>query len=143
MLSRSSGTVCVDGDSNIHSFRTSIGFCPQHNFFIPFLSCLEHLLFFGQLRGLSKHEAAIHAERILDQINLSSKANDAAHTLSGGLKRRLSLANAIIGETKLLVLDEPSSGLDPESRREIWDVLLVKKKIKTLEIKITMAFLFH
>jgi ABC-type multidrug transport system ATPase subunit len=83
------------------------------------------LLFFGQLRGLPKDKALQQANQILEDINLVCKADVAAHTLSGGMQRRLTLANAVIGETKLLVLDEPSSGLDPESRRELWDVLLV------------------
>jgi len=132
MMSRSGGTIVVDGCSSVKSYRSLIGFCPQHNSFIPYLTCMEHLLFFGQLRGLSVEEACKQAKQIFDEINLTEKVDMPAHTLSGGMQRRLSLANAIIGETKLLVLDEPSSGLDPESRRELWDVLLRLKKTNSI-----------
>jgi ATP-binding cassette, subfamily A (ABC1), member 3 len=132
MMSRSSGTIVVDGSTSVKTYRSLIGFCPQHNSFIPYLTCSEHLLFFGQLRGLSVLEARKQAKQIFDEINLTEKADMPAHTLSGGMQRRLSLANAIIGETKLLVLDEPSSGLDPESRRELWDVLLRLKKTNSI-----------
>jgi ATP-binding cassette, subfamily A (ABC1), member 3 len=132
MVSRSSGTIVVDGIPSVKSYRSLIGFCPQHNSFIPYLTCMEHLLFFGQLRGLSAADTRKQAQQILDEINLTDKADMPAHTLSGGMQRRLSLANAIIGETKLLVLDEPSSGLDPESRRDLWDVLLRLKKTNSI-----------
>lgn len=134
MVSRTSGIVCVDGVQDINYFRTAIGFCPQLNIFLPYLTCYEHLLFFGQLRGLSEEHASHEASLILAKINLSTKADNVAKTLSGGMMRKLCLGNAIIGQTKLLVLDEPSSGLDPESRRDIWNVLVKLKKNHTILI---------
>lgn len=134
MVSRTSGIVCVDNMQDINYFRTAIGFCPQHNIFLPYLTCREHLVFFGQLRGLEARQANHEASHILHKINLSGKANNVAKTLSGGMMRKLCLGNAIIGKTKLLVLDEPSSGLDPESRRDIWNVLVKLKKDHTILI---------
>jgi ATP-binding cassette, subfamily A (ABC1), member 3 len=134
VMPSSAGTIVMDGASSAKLQRSLIGFCPQHNSFIPYLTCLEHLLFFGQVRGLSVVEARKKAIHILKDVNLMNKANMLAHSLSGGMQRRLSLANAIIGETKLLVLDEPSSGLDPVTRRELWDVLLQLKQTNSILI---------
>jgi ATP-binding cassette, subfamily A (ABC1), member 3 len=127
-MSRTSGTSVEDDRRTVKDRRSQIGFCPQQNYLIPYLTCMDHLLFFGQLRGLSAEEARDEATKIFKEVDLMEKANIPAHTLSGGMQRRLSLGNAIIGKTKLLVLDEPSSGLDPESRRELWEVLLRLKK---------------
>lgn len=134
MVSKTSGIVSVDNVQDLNYFRTAIGFCPQHNIFLPYLTCREHLLFFGQLRGLTLFQANQEASLILNKINLNTKSSNVAKNLSGGMMRKLCLGNAIIGKTKLLVLDEPSSGLDPESRRDIWNVLCKLKKDHTILI---------
>jgi ATP-binding cassette, subfamily A (ABC1), member 3 len=128
LTSHSSGAISVDGTSDVKSYRNLIGYCPQHNSFIPYLTSKEHLLLFGQLRGLSVVQARIQAQQILADMNLTNMANMSTTKLSGGMQRRLSLAIAMIGETKLLVLDEPTTGLDPQSRREMWDLLLRLKE---------------
>jgi ATP-binding cassette, subfamily A (ABC1), member 3 len=138
-LSRSSGSIAVDGFSNVNSYGSLIGFCPQHNCFIPYLTCMEHLLFFGQLRGLSVTQARKHAIQVLKDVNLTDKSDVLPRKLSEGMKRRLSLANAIVGNTKVLVLDEPSSGLDSESCRELWDVLFRLKKTRTILVSTNNA----
>jgi ATP-binding cassette, subfamily A (ABC1), member 3 len=130
----SADTISVDSESSDKFYRHQIGFCPQHSSFIPYLNCLENLLFFGQLRGLPVVEACKQAEQILKEVNLTAKVNMPVQTLSIGMQRRLALACAMIGETTLLVLDEPSSGLDYESRRELWDVLLRVKQTRTILI---------
>ncbi|KAG5682373.1 hypothetical protein PVAND_011729 [Polypedilum vanderplanki] len=132
LITKTSGHIYVDNIDNIQFYRSKIGFCPQHNIFLSYLTCHEHLVFFGQLRGLSKTNAEIEATNILKKVNLHSKAHEVAKRLSGGMLRKLSLANAIIGETKLLVLDEISSGVDLESRRDIWNILLKLKKDHTI-----------
>uniref|UniRef100_A0A182NQE0 ABC transporter domain-containing protein n=1 Tax=Anopheles dirus TaxID=7168 RepID=A0A182NQE0_9DIPT len=124
ILPRTSGSIVVDGEHDANRYRQKIGFCPQHNVFFSYLTCREHLEFFGRLRGLTASGARNKADIVLEKVNLLDKSDSLVHTLSGGMKRRLSLANAIIGNTELLILDEPTSGLDPESRRDIWDVLL-------------------
>uniref|UniRef100_A0A182PGX3 ABC transporter domain-containing protein n=1 Tax=Anopheles epiroticus TaxID=199890 RepID=A0A182PGX3_9DIPT len=132
ILPRTSGTIVVDGEHDANRYRQKIGFCPQHNVFFTYLSCLEHLVFFGCLRGLSNEEAVAEAHRVLGNVNLYEKSDALVHMLSGGMKRRLSLAIAIVGDTKLLILDEPTSGLDPESRRDIWNILLKLRQNHTI-----------
>ncbi|XP_053671459.1 phospholipid-transporting ATPase ABCA1 [Anopheles nili] len=132
ILPRSSGSIIVDGECNPNQYRQKIGFCPQHDVFFSYLNCREHLEFFGRLRGLNNAEAREEARLVLAKVNMLNKSESLVHTLSGGMKRRLSLANAIIGHTKLLILDEPTSGLDPESRRDIWDVLLKLRQNHTI-----------
>lgn len=134
LIPKTSGQVYVENNDNVEFYRSKIGYCPQHNISLPYLTCQEHLEFFGQLRGLSKFNAEIEAKNILTKVNLQSKAGEVAKRLSGGMLRKLCLANAIIGDTKLLILDEPSSGLDPESRRDIWNILLKLKKDHTILI---------
>lgn len=134
MTPRTSGRIEVDGEDNASNYRQQIGFCPQHNVALGYMNCREHLIFFGALRGMSMAEAERKAEEILERVNLQDKSEEVLAKLSGGMKRRLCLANAIIGQTKLLILDEPTSGLDPESRRDIWDVLLKLKKDHTILI---------
>lgn len=134
LIPKTSGQVFVGNQDNVQFYRSMIGYCPQHNISLPYLTCQEHLEFFGQLRGLSKFNAEVEANNILRKVNLHSKAGEVAKRLSGGMLRKLCLANAIIGDTKLLILDEPSSGLDPESRRDIWNILLKLKKDHTILI---------
>lgn len=134
LIPKTGGHVYVDNNDNVQFYRSKIGYCPQHNISLPYLTCQEHLEFFGQLRGLSRSDAELEAENILKKVNLQSKAGEVAKRLSGGMLRKLCLANAIIGNTKLLILDEPSSGLDPESRRDIWNILLKLKKDHTILI---------
>ncbi|XP_055544994.1 phospholipid-transporting ATPase ABCA1 isoform X2 [Wyeomyia smithii] len=134
MTPRTSGKIEIDGEDNANNYRQQIGFCPQHNVALSFLNCREHLIFFGALRGMSISEAQQQADEILEKVNLYDKSDQKVSKLSGGMKRRLCLANAIIGRTKLLILDEPTSGLDPESRRDIWDILLKLKKDHTILI---------
>uniref|UniRef100_A0A182SVJ7 ABC transporter domain-containing protein n=1 Tax=Anopheles maculatus TaxID=74869 RepID=A0A182SVJ7_9DIPT len=132
ILPPTSGTVTVDGEHNSHRYRHKIGFCPQHNVFFSYLNCREHLEYFGQLRGLNASDACNEAKIVLKKVQLLEKSESLVHTLSGGMKRRLSLGIAIMGHTKLLILDEPTSGLDPESRRDIWDVLLKLRQNHTI-----------
>ncbi|XP_058062386.1 phospholipid-transporting ATPase ABCA1 [Anopheles bellator] len=132
MLPRTSGTIAVDGEYDPDRYRQQIGFCPQHNVSFAYLNCREHVEFFGRLRGLTVDEARTEAATILEKVNLLDKADCKVPALSGGMQRRLNLANAIIGRTKLLILDEPTSGLDPESRRDIWNVLLRLRQDHTI-----------
>ena len=134
IIPKTVGTVCVDGEDDVDVYRSKLGFCPQHNVFLRYLTCQQHLKLFGTLRGLSSEEANRKATEILENVGMIDKKNEFGNNLSGGMKRRLCLANAIIGETKILILDEPTSGLDPESRREIWDILLKLKKNHTILI---------
>ncbi|XP_067622114.1 phospholipid-transporting ATPase ABCA3 isoform X2 [Eurosta solidaginis] len=86
------------------------------------------------VRGMLKREAHKIKDELLIKLKLQDKENELGNCLSGGMKRRLSLGIAIAGNTKVIILDEPSSGLDIESRRELWDILLKLRKIKAVLI---------
>uniref|UniRef100_W8BPU7 ATP-binding cassette sub-family A member 3 n=1 Tax=Ceratitis capitata TaxID=7213 RepID=W8BPU7_CERCA len=129
-----SGKITVFGEQEIGSYRHLIGYCPQHSVFMPYMTCAEHLNFFAQVRGMSIQDACKITEDLLIKLNLQEKANEYGICLSGGMKRRLSLGIAISGNTKVVILDEPSSGLDIESRRELWDILLQLRKLKAVLI---------
>jgi len=84
------------------------------------------------LKGLNKSEAKREMKTLLDKLQLREKRRTLAGAISGGQKRKLSLGIALIGGTKVVILDEPTSGMDPEARRAIWDLLLVR--ILTLKV---------
>ncbi|KFB42809.1 hypothetical protein ZHAS_00010560 [Anopheles sinensis] len=123
MLPRTSGCIVVDEEHDYERYREQIGFCPQHNLFYSLLNCREHLELFSRLRGSSSKEAREEANTILKKVNLIDQSEVLVHALSESMKRRLSLAIAIVGKPNLLILDEPTSGLDPKSRRDVWDLL--------------------
>ncbi|XP_030376704.1 ATP-binding cassette sub-family A member 17 isoform X2 [Scaptodrosophila lebanonensis] len=132
LVPKDAGNIVVCSEGEVFSYRHLIGFCPQHSVFMNYMTCREHLTFFAQLRGTPKSQADTWADSKLKKLNLSDKAQEYGYALSGGMKRRLSLGIALAGNTKIVVLDEPSSGLDIESRRELWDILLNLRKEKAI-----------
>lgn len=137
MFSPTSGSVHFKGYNifdKIDHFRSSLGLCPQVNLLFSYLNVIEHLIFFGMLKGLSYSEAKKEGLDLLNLLNLREKRNDLVSHLSGGMKRKLSLAIALIGKPEVLMLDEPTSGMDPESRREMWDLLLSLRGERTIMI---------
>lgn len=112
-----------DTASEMKSIHKSIGICPQHDIHWDDLSIEEHLLFYARLKGLSKSEEKETVSKSLDDVGLTGMGRRLARTLSGGEKRRLSIAIALVGEPCLVFLDEPTTGLDPEVRRMIWRII--------------------
>ena len=112
--------------------RDSLGLCPQHNMLFPTLTVFEHLIFFGMLKGISWSEAKREGQQYIQKLNLVPKMNVPSTSLSGGMKRKLHLAMALTGDSKVLILDEPTSGMDPEARRGMWDTLQVMKEGRTI-----------
>ena len=96
--------------------RCEVGYCPQALTLWPALTCLEQLAFLGQLHGLGRRARRARARELLEALGLQGRADDLARTLSGGMKRRLSIALALVHDPALLVLDEAEVGLDPQSR---------------------------
>ncbi|ODM91447.1 ATP-binding cassette sub-family A member 1 [Orchesella cincta] len=130
-----SGSATVNGfdiTDELDSVRENLGLCPQHNMLFDDLTVLEHLQFFGRLKGLTSFEAHYEAVSLIKKLQLKSKKHVAACNLSGGQKRKLSLGIALVGGSKVVILDEPTSGMDPEARRVIWDLLLAMRGERTL-----------
>lgn len=130
-----SGTVLVNDNDiclNIKEVRKSLGLCPQHDVLFDHLTVEEHMNFYGRLKGLSDIILEQEIEKFLSDVGLSKKRDELVRNLSGGMQRKLSVAMAFIANTKTVILDEPTSGVDPESRRSIWDLILKSKQGRTI-----------
>jgi len=103
--------------------RRLIGYAPQDPPLKPLLTGYENLVYQGLLKGLSMGEAKRRAKELLNLVGLSEAMNRKASEYSGGMRRRYALAVALINDPKVIVLDEPSTGLDPDARRTLWDIM--------------------
>ena len=126
VLAADSGEIRIDGrtlDGRIPASRNRMGVVPQDLAIYPDLSARENLLFFGRLYHLSGRELHRRVDEVLDQVGLLGRAADHAQTFSGGMKRRLNFAAAILHAPILLILDEPTVGVDPQSRAHLMDCI--------------------
>ncbi|KAM3864274.1 phospholipid-transporting ATPase ABCA3 [Diretmus argenteus] len=112
--------------------RRSLGLCPQHDVLFDNLTVREHLLFYTQLKGYPRDKIPDEVDRIIRILNLEDKRQAHSKTLSGGMKRKLSIGIALIGDSKVVMLDEPTSGMDPSARRATWDLLQGEKRGRTI-----------
>jgi lipooligosaccharide transport system ATP-binding protein len=103
--------------------RQRVGVIPQADNLDPDFSVAENLLVYASYFGIGRHEAEGRIERLLAFANLSERRDAQVDTLSGGMKRRLTIARALINDPELVVLDEPTTGLDPQARHVIWSRL--------------------
>ncbi|XP_026317827.1 ATP-binding cassette sub-family A member 3-like [Hyposmocoma kahamanoa] len=108
--------------------RTHLGLCPQHNVLFNELTVHEHLEFFSRIKGLKGPTMYADIDTTIKKLELESKRNYSSAGLSGGQKRRLQVGIALCGGTTVVLLDEPTSGMDPASRRALWDLLQKEKK---------------
>jgi oleandomycin transport system ATP-binding protein len=106
-----------------HQVRQLIGLTGQYAAVDENLTGTENLLLIGRLLGRSRREARRRAGELLDDFGLSDAADRAAKTYSGGMRRRLDLAASLVGRPRILFLDEPTTGLDPRARLELWDIV--------------------
>lgn len=135
MLTPSFGTALINGmdvRTNIDSVRGSLGLCPQHNILFDELTVREHIVFYSRLKGLNKDAVDAEVRKYVKLIDLEPKINAMSSTLSGGMKRKLSVCVAFCGGSKVVLCDEPTSGMDPAARRALWDVLQAEKKGRTV-----------
>jgi len=105
-----------------------MGVCPQHDVLFDLLTPEEHLDIFYEFKGANKSNKKKEVAALLHDIGLDDKKNAQAQTLSGGNKRKLSVAIALCGDSKFVLLDEPTSGLDIQARRQLWNMLRQYKK---------------
>ncbi len=140
LLRADGGDIRVNGISlgqDVRACRRHIGLCPQELVIWETLTCLEQLVFVGTQYDLTRREARRRSLELLDVLGLAEKADRRARTLSGGMKRRLNLALALVHDPELLVLDEPQAGLDPQSR------ILVREYILSLATSKTVLLTTH
>ena len=123
---------CLTGELSLtsgafakHDRINSVGLCPQRNSMISDLSVRDHLLLYSQIRGCDRAEAVAEAQHLLEEIGLVEKSHTLSQELSGGQKRALCVAIAFTGCSSLVILDEPSSGMDAQSQRRLWDMIKV------------------
>ncbi|KAL0046688.1 hypothetical protein WJX82_007270 [Trebouxia sp. C0006] len=133
LMEPSSGTATVEGldiRSDMADIYAMMGVCPQHDLLWETLTGREHLLFYGRLKnlkGLQLQDAVTAALRSVNLLN-GGVGDKQVQTYSGGMKRRLSVAISLMGNPAVVYLDEPSTGLDPASRRNLWDVVKAAKR---------------
>jgi lipooligosaccharide transport system ATP-binding protein len=122
----SDGTLRVlgqDPDRDGPKIRARLGVVPQQDTLDNELTVRENLVLYGRYFGLSRAECSRRADDLLDFAQLTERANDQVEHLSGGLKRRLTIGRSLINEPDLMLLDEPTTGLDPQARHLLWDRL--------------------
>uniref|UniRef100_A0A7M4E1C9 ATP binding cassette subfamily A member 3 n=1 Tax=Crocodylus porosus TaxID=8502 RepID=A0A7M4E1C9_CROPO len=112
--------------------RKSLGLCPQHDVLFDNMTVAEHLHFYSGLKGYPPAKCPEEMDRILRILNLEDKRFCLAKALSGGMKRKLSIGIALTGDSKVVMLDEPTSGMDPASRRATWDLLQQQRSNRTI-----------
>ncbi|MGA9079911.1 MAG: ATP-binding cassette domain-containing protein, partial [Halobacteriota archaeon] len=128
------GAVLINGQDRAQAPKRSIGICPQDLVLWEELTCTENLIVMGDMYDLPRAVTKERVRSLLAALTLSEKANARVSQLSGGMKRRLNIALAVIHDPDIVVLDEPSTGLDPQSRLLLWDFVrsLKNKEGKTI-----------
>lgn len=106
-----------------HRCHELLGLCPQHDILWSVLTVRDHLELYAELKGVPTALVTTEAQRMAAEVGLTDKLNTQSSQLSGGMQRKLSVGCALIGSSRLVVLDEPSSGLDPVSRTHLWELL--------------------
>ncbi|EDX10889.1 GD17920 [Drosophila simulans] len=131
-----SGTAIVNGyDIRTHlaKARESLGICPQNNILFKEMSVRDHIIFFSKLKGIRGAKAVENeVGKYVTMLKLQDKSYVAAKKLSGGMQRKLSLCCALCGNAKVVLCDEPSSGIDAAGRRSLWDLLQSEKDGRTI-----------
>uniref|UniRef100_A0A8C3L206 P-type phospholipid transporter n=1 Tax=Chrysolophus pictus TaxID=9089 RepID=A0A8C3L206_CHRPC len=130
-----SGTAFILGKdirSELSTIRQNLGVCPQHNVLFDLLTVEEHIWFYARLKGLPEKKVKEEMEQMAMDVGLPHKLKVRTSKLSGGMQRKLSVALAFVGGSKVVILDEPTAGVDPYSRRGIWELLLKYRQGRTI-----------
>eukprot|EP00047_Mylnosiga_fluctuans_P017551 m.62475 g.62475 ORF g.62475 m.62475 type:complete len:1711 (+) comp7137_c2_seq6:34-5166(+) len=129
------GTAVVGGydiRDSIAQVQQTLGICPQHDVLFDSLTVAEHLWFFCRLKGVPAADVPDQINTMIKDLELEDKRHVASTRLSGGMKRKLSTGIALIGGSKVVILDEPTSGMDPSARRATWDLISKYKTGRTI-----------
>ena len=140
LLTPDEGVILVDKksvDTHYRACKSMMGLCPEDLVIWESLTCVEQMEFMGQQYDLNRAAAKTKALVLLDQLGLMDHRRKLASELSGGMKRRLNIALALVHDPEILILDEPQAGLDPQSR------ILVREYIRTLSESITVILTTH
>jgi len=139
-----SGELFVEGldvRTQGRQIRSLIGVVPQDNNLDPDLNVIKNLIVYASYYGIPKKQAVGRAEELLQFIGMSERADAKIDHLSGGMKRRLMIARALLHEPRLLVLDEPTTGLDPQVRQEIWQKLEELRRVSGVTILLSTHYM--
>lgn len=134
-LDPTSGAAIIEGYSipkDVDSIYSLMGACPQHDLLWEGLTGREHLLFYGRIKNLGGPELQKAVDAGLRKVNLFTVGDSLVSNYSGGMKRRLSVAISLMGDPKVVYFDEPSTGLDPSSRRLLWEVIKEARRTKAV-----------
>ncbi|GAA2578607.1 ATP-binding cassette domain-containing protein [Dactylosporangium fulvum] len=118
----------LDATRDGPAIRTRLGVCPQQDSLDPELTVVENLVVYARYFGVPRKVARERALELLDFVQLADRADDKVEPLSGGMKRRLTIARALVNEPDIVLLDEPTTGLDPQARHLVWERLFRLKQ---------------
>jgi ABC-type multidrug transport system ATPase subunit len=137
ILGWNSGTARVNGmtlEGNLSEIQHLIGLVPQFDILWGELTAAEHLKLFAQLKGIPNEEIEELIRQKLAEVNLEKQENSLVRTFSGGMKRRLSIAIGTIGNPQIIIMDEPTTGMDPVNKHSVWHIIKVLVNI-SIEFK--------
>ena len=123
LLQPTSGRVLFNGTETRALQKGKIGVCPQDLVLWDVLTCRENLTFMGNMYGIPQPTLRERVDKLLTLLSLSDKADQVVSKLSGGMKRRLNIALSLVHDPEIVFLDEPSAGLDPQTRQHLWDFI--------------------
>jgi len=112
-----------DITKEVSDVQLIMGLCPQFDILWGDLTLEEHVLFYARIKGMPSKQISNTVDNLLHEVGLLSVKTRLAKNLSGGMKRRLSIAISLVGDSRIVFLDEPTTGLDPASRRQIWNII--------------------
>jgi lipooligosaccharide transport system ATP-binding protein len=127
----SGGTLRILGMDPVRdgpAIRARLGVCPQQDSLDPELTVRENLTVYARYFGISRGRARQRADELIEFVQLTERANDKVEPLSGGMKRRLTIARALVNDPAIVLLDEPTTGLDPQARHLVWERLFQLKQ---------------